>query len=102
MAKKSRTKGRAGELELAKLLEGERTSQTGLASPDVTAGWRFNDAQFEVKRRAKSFTTLYQAMAQARELGNHLVAVRDDRQEWLVVMPLDDWMWENMVITDGD
>ena len=94
MSKKSRTKGAEGERELARILEGERTSMIGKASPDVTAGPKYGSVQFEVKRRAKSFTTLYLAMEQAYELGNHLVAVRDDRQEWLVVMPLSEWMGE--------
>jgi Holliday junction resolvase len=91
MAKKSRTKGRGGELELAKILNGERTSQTGLASPDVTAGPEYDYAKFEVKRRKQTFTTLYDALAQAQAQGGHLVAVRDDRQPWLIVMPLDNW-----------
>jgi Holliday junction resolvase len=95
MAKKSRTKGYRGERELAEKLEGKRTSRIGEASPDVTAGARYGTAMFEVKRRKKSFTTLYDAMQQAYDLGNHLVAVRDDRREWLVVMPLDEWKREH-------
>ncbi len=95
MSKKSRTKGRRGELELAQLLEGERTSQTGLPSPDVTAGPRYGNEKIEVKRRAKSFTTLYSALEQASQFGGSMVALRDDRREWLVVMPLERWMQEN-------
>ena len=101
MSKKSRTKGRNGELEFAKLVHGKRTSQTGLASPDVTAGPEYKHTEFEVKRRNKSFTTLYDAMDQAYELGNHHVAVRDDRREWLIVVPAVEylemlywWVWD--------
>lgn len=95
MSKKSRDKGRRGELELASLLEGERSSQTGLASPDIIAGSRFKRSKFEVKRRKQSFSLLYSALEQAREYGSELVAVRDDRKEWLIVMPLSLWMKEN-------
>lgn len=46
---------------------------------------------YEVKRRGKNFTTIYKALAQAREYGGYTVAFRDDRQEWLVAVPLTEW-----------
>lgn len=80
----SRAKGRAGEIEAAKVLGGERTSQTGLPGPDIIDR---DGRPYEVKRRAKEFKLLYEALAQTQ--GVERLMIRDDRKGWLVVLPVD-------------
>jgi hypothetical protein len=91
MSKKSRRKGSSGELEFAKLIGGKKTSRTGESSPDVTGP---DGTRYEVKRRSKSFTTLYNAMEQAAD---DIVALRDDRKPWLITMTYDKYK----ELTDG-
>ena len=80
----SRQKGRNGELEAARVLEGHRTSQIGQASADVTCK---HGLTYEVKRRSNAFTNLYNYLEQTK--GVDRLMIRDDRKPWLVVMYLD-------------
>jgi len=83
--KAPRRKGNAGEREIAKLLGGQRIPLSG------AAGGRFTGDVVvpvlgvgEVKRRKNGFKQLYAWLD-----GNDFVAVRADRQEWLIVLPVE-------------
>ena len=94
----SRAKGKRGELELVKVLNGygydtRRGVQYhgGPDSPDVVG---LPGLHIEVKR-SKRAINIYDAIAQAkRDAGILLRAVfhRRDNCEWLVTMPLEDFM----------
>jgi len=84
---KSSQKGAKGERDFAKLIGGRKTSVRGLATPDVTGP---DGTLYEVKVRAKSFTTIYNALAQTE--GVDVVAIKDNYKDWLVVVPLDKWL----------
>lgn len=90
--KKSKSKGRAGELEWAKLTGGERISRTGEPGPDVSHPPMIVGpiTTAEVKRVAKMPAILRSWLAQAREEGADYVAFREDRGPWYVVMEADD------------
>jgi hypothetical protein len=84
MTATSRRKGARRERECARLLGSQRMPLSGAAggafAGDVLSpalGW------VEVKARAAGFALLYRWLAQADAL-----ALRADRQEWLVVLPL--------------
>lgn len=93
----SRAKGKRGELELVKVLKGygydaHRGVQYhgGPGSPDVVG---LPGIHIEVKRVEK--LNIYDAIAQAkRDAGILLRAVfhKKNDHEWLVTMPLDDFM----------
>ncbi len=85
----SRRKGRNGELEAARRLGGERTSQTGLPGPDVIDR---EGRGFEVKRRKDSFQQLYDFLDQTD--GVDRAIIRDDRKPWIVMMYLETYEQE--------
>lgn len=83
--KAPRRKGDIGEREVAKLLGGQRIPLSGAAGGDfsgdvVVPGLGVG----EVKRRRDGFKQLYKWIE-----SNDFLAIRADRQEWLVVMPID-------------
>lgn len=93
----SREKGKRGERELARVLKAEGYDthrgvqyKGGPESPDVVG---LPGIHIECKRVEK--LNLYEAIDQAkREAGEELPAVfhRKNDHEWLVTMPLEDWM----------
>lgn len=97
MGKMSKTKGAAGEREVARLLRehGFETSRGcqyhgGPDSPDVVG---LPGVHIEVKRCEK--LSLYEAMSQAkRDCGTSkpIVIHRRNNCEWLVIQPLKDWI----------
>jgi hypothetical protein len=78
-----RRKGRRGELEFAKLMGGDRISKPGESGPDVE-DWQGNF--WEVKRVKTRYKILYDALAQSE--GVERLAVRNDREDWLAVIPI--------------
>lgn len=97
--KASQRKGRAGELELARLLQGygydvrPGRSQSYGAEPDLTG---LSGIHVECKRaeRLQPYDWLAQAERDAVRFDDGLPAVffRRSRSPWLVVMKLEDWM----------
>ena len=85
MSSPSKRKGSAGEREFARLVGGKRVPLSG-AHPDLPGDvvWP-GMGTGEIKRRRNGFCQLYGWLA-----GNDWLAVRADRQEWLVVMRLED------------
>ncbi len=86
---RARRKGSQGEREAAKVLGGERILQTGIRSADVTDR---QGEKWEVKRRYKAFTLIYKFINQNRDMTDGKVIFRDDREEWIVAMPLKTWL----------
>lgn len=83
--KAPRRKGDIGEREVAKLLGGQRIPLSGAAGGDfsgdvVVPGLGVG----EVKRRRDGFRQLYKWLE-----GNDFLAIRADRQEWLIVIPVE-------------
>ena len=84
MGRRSRAKGQRREREAARLLGGVRVPLSGAAggvfSSDVLLpnGWRV-----EVKARGAGWATLHRWLD-----GADVLALKADREPWLVVMPL--------------
>ena len=100
MAKKSQQKGRAGELELTKILNGYGFTEVHPGRPlafgseaDISG---LKGVHCEVKRSER--LNLYDAIRQSTEdserFGDGMPAVfhRRNRQQWLVTMPLNSWI----------
>ena len=85
----SRRKGAQGELDAARILKGKKISRTGERSADVEDPYA---DQWEVKRRRSRFTEIYSFINQNRDLTYGKVMMRDDRKEWLVVMPVQTFL----------
>lgn len=97
MGKSSRTKGAAGERELAQLIRRrgfacERTGRNGRTSEDVTHD--IPGVHLEAKRRETLAIPawLRQAEHDAPEGRVAVVAFRQSRQPWRVVVPLDEFL----------
>lgn len=83
--KAPRRKGNAGEREIAKLLGGERIPLSGAAGGSFTGDIVVPGlGTGEVKRRRDGFRQLYKWLE-----GNDFLAIRADRQEWLIVIPVE-------------
>lgn len=99
MARASQRKGRAGELELCRILSGFGYDvKPGAAvsfgsTPDIVG---LPGVHIEVKRRENTdiAAALKQAAEDAQRFGDGLPVVftRGNRQRWRVVMDLDDFM----------
>lgn len=97
MGKMSKTKGKTGEREVARILrehgfDTKRGVQYhgGPDSPDVVG---LPGIHIEVKRCEK--LSLYEAMAQAKGdccTNKPIVVHRRNNCEWLVIQPLEDWI----------
>jgi hypothetical protein len=83
--KAPRRKGIRGELEVAKLLGGQRVPLSGAAGGKYTGDVDVPALGIgEVKRRKNGFRQIYKWLGD-----NDFLAIRADRQPWLVVMPID-------------
>jgi len=95
MSKSQRTKGAAGERELANLLSdalGLKVTRNLGQARDSGHDIDLPGFSVEVKRR-KRVALLYEAMEQAQSgEGTPTVMLRADGKEWLVVMKLPDWI----------
>lgn len=102
MGKMSRDKGKVGEREIANILkahgyDAHRGVQYhgGQDSPDVVG---LPGYHIEVKRTER--LNLYEAMAQSkRDAGTDkpIVIHRRNREEWVVIQPLEDWLKDREV-----
>lgn len=90
MGKMQRTKGQSAEREFAKLINGHRVplsgAQEGYANDVIGLG-----LAWEVKRRQSGFKQIYDWLNDEREKPDAL-ALRADRQEWIVCMTLEKFM----------
>lgn len=84
MGKASRDKGARSEREFAALIGGERVPLSGAAGGSFKGDVQGLGMLWEVKRRANGFKQLYDWIEDVDAL-----AVRADRKEWLVVIPLE-------------
>ena len=99
MGKKSQRKGRAGELEIVKILNGHGISaEPGQAvsfgsTPDIVG---VNGLHAEVKRVEKLNVTeaMNQAIRDSQKFEDGLPTLfhRRNRTPWLVTMTLEDWL----------
>ena len=82
--KKSRNKGRRGELEAAEKLGGQRISRIGLDGPDVECPpYQPKPATLvEVKRVSKLPAVVRDWLEQMEREGAHMVMFREDRGQW--------------------
>lgn len=87
MGKRSRDKGARAEREFAKLISGERVPLSGAAGGRFAGDVVGLGLRWECKRRANGFRQLYGWLENADAL-----AVRADRREWLIVIPLERFM----------
>lgn len=99
MTAKSQRKGRSGELELVRVLNdngiparpGDPVSYG--STPDIVG---VPGIHTEVKRveRLNIYEAVAQAVRDSKKFGDGLPAVfhRKNRREWLVTMPLTDWL----------
>ena len=90
MGKSSQARGRAGEYEVVRLVDGIKVSRPRKRGIDVVSIKRahFLVRTWEVKRLKSGLKTVYKWMTQAQAEGADAVVFREDRNEWLVVMPL--------------
>ncbi len=95
--RKSQAKGKQGEWELARLVNGIKVSRPRKRGIDVVSINRmwYVVRTWEVKRVKSGLKRLYDWVHQAREEGADAVVVRTDGEEWLVVMPLDSGIIEH-------
>ena len=94
MGKRSRDKGARAEREFAKLISGERVPLSGAAGGRFAGDVIGLGLRWEIKRRENGFRQLYGWLENADAL-----AVRADRREWLVVIPLDKFL---QLVVEGD
>lgn len=95
MGKKSRTKGKQGEREAAKLLKGERC---WWHEHDVIDG---DGRYWEIKRVKDGYAPAYHAIEEylrhneeSGETGAPIVLARMDRKPWIVIQLYTDWLRE--------
>lgn len=90
MGKQSQRRGKYGEWELARTVDGIKVSRPRKRGIDVVSikrAW-FAVRTWEVKRVKSGIKTVYNWVRQAKAEGADAVAVRADGEEWLVIMPL--------------
>jgi len=88
MGRSQKTKGSRREREFARLINGTRIPLSGAAKhagQEHTGDVAGLGLKFEVKARKNGFKTLYQWLDQE---GIDALALKADRREWLVVMPI--------------
>lgn len=88
MGRYQKAKGIRREREFAKLIGGERVILSGSAKDrgqEFTGDVEGLGLKFEVKSRKDGFKTIYKWLEQE---GIDALAIKADRQEWLVVLPI--------------
>lgn len=87
MGKSQRDKGARSEREFAKLIGGERVPLSGAAGGSYTGDVKGLGITWECKVRGNGFKQLYDWLE-----GKDALAVKADRKQWLVVMPIEKYM----------
>lgn len=99
MGNKSQRKGAAGERELGKLLEkeGYPVQRGGMSFGEVPDLYGLPGIHIEVKRveRLNLSEAMEQAVQDARKFGDGAPTVfhRKNREDWMVTMKLENWIW---------
>ncbi|SDY22579.1 hypothetical protein [Thermoactinomyces sp. DSM 45892] len=83
MGRSQRDKGLRAEREFAKLIGGERVPLSGAAGGSYTGDVIGLNCRWECKVRGNGFKQIYGWLE-----GNDALAIKADRKEWLVVMPI--------------
>lgn len=86
---KSNRKGRRGELQLADRLGGKRVSKIGQEGPDVRDR---HGRYWEAKWEKKLPQWLLRRLSQARREGAHALAVRQNYDDWIVIMDMQTFL----------
>ncbi|MCH8346569.1 MAG: helix-turn-helix domain-containing protein [Chloroflexi bacterium] len=84
MGLSQRQKGLRREREFAQLTGGKRVPLSGAAGGEYTGDVKALGMTWEVKARAAGFRELYKWLD-----GSDALALKADRQEWLVVLPYE-------------
>ena len=84
MGLSQRQKGLRREREFAQLTGGKRVPLSGAAGGEYTGDVKALGMTWEVKARADGFRELYKWLD-----GSDALALKADRQEWLVVLPYE-------------
>lgn len=84
MGRSQRDKGARAEREFAKLIGGERVPLSGAAGGSYRGDVIGLGLRWECKVRGDGFKQLYNWIE-----GKDALAIRADRKEWLVILPLD-------------
>ncbi|WP_067936490.1 hypothetical protein [Alicyclobacillus kakegawensis] len=87
MGRAQRDKGARAERQLAKLLGGERVPLSGAAGGSYTGDVMALGLRWEAKVRGDGFKQLYGWLE-----GRDALAVKADRSEWLVIMPIQTFL----------
>jgi len=92
MGKLSRNKGAQFEREIVRILNDHNLNATRTAPMQASHSTKFADVEsdlglIECKRRAREFSTLYEALKDA-----NCVVFRDDRKEALIAFELEDFL----------
>lgn len=92
MGRSQKQKGNRREREFARLIGGQRVALSGSLKSlgdELTGDVEGLGLRWEVKARANGFKTLYGWL---EEEAIDALAIKADRREWLVVMPLSRFM----------
>lgn len=97
MGRSSQRRGKDGEYELARKVNGIKVSRPRRRGIDVVGISRmwFAVRTFEVKRVKSGVKRVYDWVNQAEAEGADAVAFRADGERWLVVMPLESGIHEH-------
>lgn len=87
MGRKSKKKGYNGEKEFADLMGGKRIPSSGSAKDFPNDVELKGGLRVEVKRRKSGLKQVYKWLEQEEDID--LLAFREDRNYWLVIMPVD-------------
>ncbi|MEK4798044.1 hypothetical protein NYE37_03820 [Thermoactinomyces sp. FSL K6-2592] len=92
MGRSQKMKGNRTEREFAKLIGGRRVPLSGSAKhsgQEYTGDVEGLGMRWEVKARKDGFKTLYKWLSEEAVDG---LAIKADRKDWLVVLPLDTFL----------
>lgn len=97
MGRSSQRRGKDGEYELSRRVDGIKVSRPRRRGIDVVSIRRmwFVIRTWEVKRVKSGVKTVYSWVKQAQAEGADAVVFRADGEQWLVVVPLESGIHEH-------